>query len=117
MGSLIRRESALEGAKPVVIVRTSTGALGCAVDELLGRQEIVIKSLGALKPYERSVFGGATIDPEGRIVLVLDPARLTSGGEQAGAPLETLNETAAGTDTDTPLKNRCPSRPSSKRFS
>ena len=43
----------------------------------LGRQ-IVIKSLGALKPYERSVFGGATIDPEGRIVLVLDVSRLTT---------------------------------------
>ena len=78
LGSLIRRESGvLEGSKPVVIVRTSTGVLGCAVDELLGRQEIVIKSLGALKPYERSVFGGATIDPEGRIVLVLDVSRLT----------------------------------------
>ncbi len=77
--SLIRRESgSIDGSKPVVIVRTSTGALGCAVDELLGRQEIVIKSLGALKPYERSVFGGATIDPEGRIVLVLDVSRLTT---------------------------------------
>ena len=76
---LIRREAgSIDGAKPVVIVRTSTGALGCAVDELLGRQEIVIKSLGALKPYERSVFGGATIDPEGRIVLVLDVSRLTT---------------------------------------
>ena len=79
LGNLIRRESgAIDGAKPVVVVRTSTGALGCAVDELLGRQEIVIKSLGALKPYERSVFGGATIDPEGRIVLVLDVSRLTA---------------------------------------
>ncbi|MBA2486139.1 MAG: Hpt domain-containing protein [Nitrospira sp.] len=79
LGSLIRRESGIiEGSKPVVVVRTSTGALGCAVDELLGRQEIVIKSLGALKPYERSVFGGATIDPEGHIVLVLDVSRLTT---------------------------------------
>lgn len=79
LGSLIRREAGIiEGATPVVVVRTSTGALGCAVDELLGRQEIVIKSLGALKPYDRSVFGGATIDPEGRVVLVLDVSRLTT---------------------------------------
>ncbi len=79
LASLIRREGGtINGAKPVVVVRTSTGALGCAVDELLGRQEIVIKSLGALRPYERSVFGGATIDPEGRIVLVLDVSRLTT---------------------------------------
>ena len=79
LGSLIRREAGTtDDASPVVIVRTSTGALGCAVDELLGRQEIVIKSLGGLKPYERSVFGGATIDPEGRVVLVLDVSRLTT---------------------------------------
>lgn len=79
LGNLIRRESGtIDRATPVVIVRTSTGPLGCAVDELLGRQEIVIKSLGALKPFERSMFGGATIDPEGRVVLVLDVSRLTT---------------------------------------
>jgi chemosensory pili system protein ChpA (sensor histidine kinase/response regulator) len=79
LASLIRREAGTADAgSPVVVVRTSTGALGCAVDELLGRQEIVIKSLGGLKPYERSVFGGATIDPEGRVVLVLDVSRLTT---------------------------------------
>ena len=79
LASLIRREaSIIDGVSPVVIVRTSTGVLGCAVDELLGRQEIVIKSLGGLKPYERSVFGGATIDPEGRVILVLDVSRLTT---------------------------------------
>ncbi|MBS0174056.1 MAG: Hpt domain-containing protein [Nitrospira sp.] len=79
LASLIRREAGIiDGVSPVVIVRTSTGVLGCAVDELLGRQEIVIKSLGGLKPYERSVFGGATIDPEGRVILVLDVSRLTT---------------------------------------
>lgn len=76
---LLRRATGLvEQTTPIVIVRTATGPLGCAVDELLGRQEIVIKSLGALKPFERSVFGGATIDPEGRIILVLDVSRLTT---------------------------------------
>jgi len=79
LASLIRREAGtIQGVSPVVVVRTSTGVLGCAVDELLGRQEIVIKSLGGLKPYERSVFGGATIDPEGRVILVLDVSRLTT---------------------------------------
>lgn len=79
LGALIRREcGAVNRSTPVVVVRTSTGPLGCAVDELLGRQEIVIKSLGGLKAYERSVFGGATIDPEGRVVLVLDVSRLAT---------------------------------------
>ena len=93
----------VEIGKPVVIVRTGTGPIGLAVDELLGRQEIVIKPIGALKSLERSSFGGATIDPEGRVVLVLDPARLGSGGEKA-APLETSTETAIGVRTDTPFE-------------
>ncbi|MDH5739921.1 MAG: response regulator, partial [Nitrospira sp.] len=76
---LLRREAgSVDWTMPVVIVRTVTGPMGLAVDELLGRQEIVIKSLGMLKPLEHSFFGGATIDPEGRVLLVLDPARLVS---------------------------------------
>lgn len=75
--ALLRREvGSVDSSMPVVIVRTVSGPIGLAVDELLGRQEIVIKTLGSLKPLERSFFGGATIDPEGRVVLVIDPGRL-----------------------------------------
>ncbi len=74
---LLRREYVpVTGTMPVVIVRTARGAMGLAVDELLGRQEVVIKSLGQLKPLMQSFFGGATIDPEGRVILVVDPTRL-----------------------------------------
>ena len=73
---LNRRCIQVEIGKPVVIVRTADGMIGLLVDELLGRQEIVIKPLGSLKSLDHSSFGGATIDPEGRVILVLDPARL-----------------------------------------
>ncbi len=73
------------GPTPVVIVRTMTGALGIAVDELFGRQEIVIKTLGTLKPFRESCFGGATIDPEGHVVLVLDVGRLATWRKALGA--------------------------------
>jgi chemosensory pili system protein ChpA (sensor histidine kinase/response regulator) len=72
----------VETGRPVVIVRTAAGMVGMLVDELLGRQEIVVKPLGSLKALDRSSFGGATIDPEGRVVLVLDPARLLAKDEQ-----------------------------------
>lgn len=76
---MLRRESgSIDWTMPVVIVRAAGGPMGLAVDELLGRQEIVIKSLGPLKPLEHSFFGGATIDPEGRVILVIDPGRLIS---------------------------------------
>jgi chemosensory pili system protein ChpA (sensor histidine kinase/response regulator) len=82
---LLRGEFAdLDGIVPVVIVRTAAGPIGLAVDELLGRQEIVIKRLGALRLLEQSCFGGATIDPQGRVMLVIDPSRL--GSRPAGRP-------------------------------
>jgi len=67
------------GPCPVVVIRSATGVHGLEVDELLGRQEIVIKALGALKPFQESSFVGATIDPEGRVILVLDISKLLSG--------------------------------------
>jgi chemosensory pili system protein ChpA (sensor histidine kinase/response regulator) len=92
----------VEVGKPVVIVRTGTGPIGLAVDELLGRQEIVIKPIGALKSLERSTFGGATIDPEGRVVLVLDPARLIAGGDKTPTALEASTDTVTGGAADMP---------------
>lgn len=71
--------SAKLDASPIVIIRTATGMQGIGVDELLGRQEIVIKALGTLKPFKESCFVGATIDPEGRVILVLDIARVLAG--------------------------------------
>jgi chemosensory pili system protein ChpA (sensor histidine kinase/response regulator) len=71
--------SAKLNASPIVIIRTATGMQGIGVDELLGRQEIVIKALGTLKPFKESCFVGATIDPEGRVILVLDIARVLAG--------------------------------------
>ena len=92
---LTRSHVPVEMGKPVVIVRTTDGMLGLLVDELLGRQEIVIKPLGWFKSLGRSYFGGATIDPEGRVVLVLDPARLLARGGQAVAAPESLAEEIA----------------------
>jgi chemosensory pili system protein ChpA (sensor histidine kinase/response regulator) len=87
---MLRRESgSVDGTMPVVIVRAAGGPMGLAVDELLGRQEIVIKSLGMLKLLEHSFFGGATIDPEGRVILVIDPARLVSR-ETRGSVVHTV---------------------------
>jgi chemosensory pili system protein ChpA (sensor histidine kinase/response regulator) len=45
------------------------------VDELLGKEEIVIKNLGALLEGV-GPYSGATISGEGRVILLLDPTRL-----------------------------------------
>lgn len=87
---VLRRESGVvDSTLPVVIVRTAGATVGLVVDELLGRQEIVIKPLGPLKPLESSYFSGATIDPEGRVVLIIDPNRLMAK-ELKKSPADTI---------------------------
>ena len=96
---ILRREvGTVDLAMPIVIVRTVAGPMGLAVDELLGRQEIVIKTLGSLKPLEQSVFGGATIDPEGRVVLVIDPGRLMAREANESVSVSASQDAALLTD-------------------
>lgn len=98
---LLRRESGMvDISMPVVVVRTVSGPIGLAVDELLGRQEIVIKSLGTLRSMERSCFGGATIDPEGHVVLVVDTGRLLARESRESAAMLAAPETALAPHQD-----------------
>ncbi|HKQ33908.1 MAG TPA: hybrid sensor histidine kinase/response regulator [Nitrospiraceae bacterium] len=99
---LNRSSVRVEIGKPVVIVRTAAGMIGLLVDELLGRQEIVIKPLGSFRSLDRSSFGGATIDPEGRVVLVLDPARLLAREAQADSVAELSSLPTVSTDSLVP---------------
>ncbi len=99
---LNRSSVPVEIGKPIVIVRTAAGMIGLLVDELLGRQEIVIKPLGSFRSLDRSSFGGATIDPEGRVVLVLDPARLLAREAQADSVAELSSPPTVSTDSLVP---------------
>jgi len=61
----------------VVVVKTREGKRGFVVDDLMGQEDIVIKSLGKLLssiPY----FGGGAILGDGSIALIVDTARLAS---------------------------------------
>ena len=81
------------GPVPVVVLRTPKGVVGIAVDELLGLQEIVIKTLGSLRLFQGSCYSGATIDPEGRVVLVVDvPSLFKREGEKAFPEVHPLPE-------------------------
>jgi two-component system chemotaxis sensor kinase CheA len=66
----------------VVIVDTDgAGRIGLVVDELIGQQQIVVKSLEA--NYGRVPgIGGATILGDGRVALILDIAVLKNGTER-----------------------------------
>jgi chemosensory pili system protein ChpA (sensor histidine kinase/response regulator) len=69
-------------ALPVLVVRSGGRSFAVAVDAIVGKEEIVIKPLGGLLA-DLPPFGGATITGEGRVILVLDPARLLALAESA----------------------------------
>ena len=52
------------------------------VDEFLGKQEVVIKSLGKAIAYPREVSAGAILG-DGRVGLILDVEVVFGGGEHA----------------------------------
>jgi two-component system chemotaxis sensor kinase CheA len=60
----------------VIVIRSAAGSTGFIVDQLLGRQEVVIKPL---EDYlqENSGFSGATILGDGSISLILDVDELS----------------------------------------
>jgi chemosensory pili system protein ChpA (sensor histidine kinase/response regulator) len=83
---------------PVVVMRGGGKPFGVVVDELLGKEEIVIKSLGALLDGV-GPFSGATISGEGRVILLLDPTVLREAA--ARRPAAPVREPAAAEVADT----------------
>ena len=66
------REAPVAGAEGIVVVVESGQESRCLlVDDLLGKQEVVIKSLGDMF-RGRTVFAGAAILGDGRVGLILD---------------------------------------------
>jgi len=75
---------------PVVVLRGGGKPFGVIVDELLGKEEIVIKSLGSLLEGV-GPFSGATISGEGRVILLLDPTRLRDAAATSPAMPTTMS--------------------------
>lgn len=68
----------MNGYFRMVIANVANRQIGVIVEEVLGKDEIVIKNLGE---YLRKVklFSGTTIAPDGSLILLLDLNRLVSG--------------------------------------
>lgn len=64
---------------PVVVVKAGKKIAGLVVDELLGQQEIVIKSLSSFIDDIKGI-AGATVLGDGRVTLILDVASLLEDG-------------------------------------
>lgn len=67
----------------VVVVENEDRQRALLVDELLGKQEVVIKSLGGYMKDIKGLAGG-TILADGRVGLILDLAGIISASEEMG---------------------------------
>jgi two-component system, chemotaxis family, sensor kinase CheA len=68
----------------VVVVGAAEKKLGLLVTRLLGQQEVAIKSLGASLANVPGI-AGSTIMGDGRVALIVDPAKLIEFGETRGS--------------------------------
>ncbi len=68
----LQRNENLPEVLSVVVIHDNERRLGLVVDELLERQEIVIKPLGAYLGDLKGI-SGATIMGDGSVILILDP--------------------------------------------
>ena len=88
----------------VLALRGGGGLFACAVHQVLHKEEIVVKPLGAfldgVGPY-----AGATVAADGRVTLLLDPVRL---GELATRPASPSRERVATAPAPSPLATAGP---------
>ncbi len=79
LSRLLRLETSAEQqvseATPVLLLRVNDKPLALAVDTMLGRREIVVKSAGA-QLQQLQGYIGAAIMADGKVVLVLDVGQL-----------------------------------------
>jgi chemosensory pili system protein ChpA (sensor histidine kinase/response regulator) len=72
---------------PVVVLAAGGRSCALAVDELLGVEEVVIKSLGELLE-DLPLFSGAVVTAEGKVVLLLDAIAFTLAAASLAQPAE-----------------------------
>ena len=71
------------GPGTYVIVNGTVGRHAFLVDHLVGQRDVVVKGLSALVP-RLDVVAGASVEPDGSILLVLDPPGLIERSQRRG---------------------------------
>ena len=64
---------------PALVVTGSLGRIALLCDRLLGQEDVVVKPLGPVLAHVEGYLGAAVLG-DGRVALILDPARLATSG-------------------------------------
>jgi chemosensory pili system protein ChpA (sensor histidine kinase/response regulator) len=89
----LAKSEPVNGYYHLVLVTVAGRSIGVVVDEVVRKDEIVIKNLGEYL-HNVKLFPGATIAPDGSLILLIDVSRLAVGESIEKRPLMT-NATAA----------------------
>jgi two-component system, chemotaxis family, sensor kinase CheA len=68
---------------PVVVLADTSHRHAFQVDRLVGQRDVVVKGLSTLLPH-LPVVAGASVEPDGSVLLVLDPPGLIHRARQSG---------------------------------
>jgi two-component system chemotaxis sensor kinase CheA len=83
---------------PTVMISGHAERYAFRVDEVLGQRQVVVKGLSQVLP-RLSVIAGASVEPDGPILLMLEPAALIERAVRAGRGAEApAPSTAVGPD-------------------
>jgi two-component system, chemotaxis family, sensor kinase CheA len=105
--SLVRLRDVLElsgsdgransATRPVVVVRASDRQVAFIVDEVLGEQEVMVKSLGRQLTRVRNV-AGVSLSGTGAVIPILNVSDLVESASTAGAPgpIDAARDSAPG---------------------
>jgi len=77
-------DDCLDGERHIVVVRVNEGRYGLVVRQVKGREEVVIKPLGALLKGLAG-FAGATVTGDGHVALIVDVPSLIATHERGEA--------------------------------
>ena len=75
LSSVVDGDCRRENAGTIVVVNGTVGRHAFVVDRLVGQRDVVVKGLSALVP-RLEIVAGASVEPDGSILLVLDPPGL-----------------------------------------
>jgi two-component system, chemotaxis family, sensor kinase CheA len=78
---------------PIVVLTGPSQRHAFEVDQLVGQRDVVVKGLGRLL-HRLDLVAGASVDPDGSILVVLDPPGLVERGRLTKTPGLALTVTA-----------------------
>jgi two-component system chemotaxis sensor kinase CheA len=93
---------------PVMVLAGLSRSHAFRIDAILGQRDIVIKGLGDLSP-RLDVVAGASIEPDGSIIVVLEAARLVDRAQ--GHRLPVSAQPARASDVEIATSSPSPSEP------